>query len=38
MIDLGTLAGLHERTLAAYCRRSDTWRVLPLAELVAQRR
>jgi hypothetical protein len=37
MIDLGTLAGLHEHRhqLAAYCPRCDRWSVLPLAELVA---
>jgi len=37
MIDLGTLAGLHEHghELHAYCPRCDTWRVLPLAQLVA---
>jgi len=33
MIDLGSLAGLHEHdhSLAADCRRCDAWRVLPLA-------
>ena len=38
MIDLGTLAGLyrHQHQLAAYCPCCDRWRVLPLAELVAQ--
>jgi hypothetical protein len=38
MIDLGSLAGLHEQdhSLAADCRRCDTWRVLPLAEMVAE--
>ena len=38
MIDLGSIAGLHEHghQLAAYCRRCDAWRVLPLAEMVAQ--
>lgn len=38
MIDLGTLAGLHEHehTLAAHCARCGRWSVLPLAELVAQ--
>jgi hypothetical protein len=38
MIDLGTLAGLHEpdHQLAVYCPRCDTWRVLPLAEMVAE--
>jgi hypothetical protein len=37
MIDLSTLAGLHEHRhrLDAYCPRCDRWRVLPLAELVA---
>jgi len=37
MIDLGTLGGLltHGHQLAAYRPRCDTWRVLPLAELVA---
>ena len=37
MIDLGTLAGLHEHRheLAAYCPRCDSWRVLPLAEMIA---
>jgi hypothetical protein len=37
MIDLSTLAGLHEHRdqLAAYCPRCDRWSVLPLAELVA---
>jgi len=38
MIDLGTLAGLleHRHEIAAYCPRCDRWRLLPLAELVAQ--
>jgi RNase P subunit RPR2 len=38
MIDLGSLAGLHEHDheLRAYCPRCDRWSVLPLAELVAQ--
>ena len=38
MIDLGSLAGLHEHRheIAAYCPRCDRWAVLPLAELVAQ--
>ncbi len=38
IIDLGTIAGLHERDhqLAAYCRRCDAWRVLPLGECVGQ--
>jgi len=38
VIDLGTLAGLHahDHQLAAYCPRCDAWRVLPLAEMVAQ--
>jgi hypothetical protein len=37
MIDLGTIAGLHEHDhqLAAYCPRCDARRVLPLAETVA---
>jgi len=37
-IDLGTLTGLNENhhQLDAYCPRCDKWRVLPLAELVAQ--
>lgn len=37
MIDLGTLAGLHEHRhqLAAYCARCDRWRTLPLADRVA---
>lgn len=37
IIDLGTLAGLHEHQheLHAYCPRCDRWRTLPLAELVA---
>ena len=38
MIDLGTLASLHEHRhrLDAYCPRCNRWRKLPLAELVAQ--
>jgi len=38
MIDLGTLAGLHEHhhRLDAYCPRCDRWRMLPLADVVAQ--
>lgn len=38
MIDLGSVAGLHEHghQLAAYCPRCDAWRVLPLDEMVAQ--
>ena len=38
VIDLGTLAGVHahDHQLAAYCPRCDAWRVLPLAEMVAQ--
>ena len=38
MIDLGTVAGLHEHDheLRAYCQRCDRWAVLPLADLVAQ--
>jgi RNase P subunit RPR2 len=37
MIDLGSIAGLHERnhTLAAYCPRCDRWAVLPLAAMIA---
>jgi hypothetical protein len=37
MINLGTLGDLleHDHGLAAYCPRCDTWRVLPLAEMVA---
>ena len=37
MTDLGTLAGLlqHEHQVAAYCLRCDSWRVLPLAVMVA---
>jgi RNase P subunit RPR2 len=37
MIELGTLAGLlaNRHELAAYCPRCDTWRVLPLAAMVA---
>ena len=38
MIDLGTLAGLHEHqhALAAYCQRCDRWSILPLARLIEQ--
>jgi hypothetical protein len=38
MIDPSTLAGLHEHRhqLAAYYPRCDRWRVLPLADLIAQ--
>jgi hypothetical protein len=38
MIDLGSITGLHQHNhqLANYCPRCDTWRVLPLAEMVAQ--
>ncbi|MGB7739629.1 MAG: hypothetical protein WBM03_10990 [Steroidobacteraceae bacterium] len=38
MIDLGSIAGLHERDhqLAAYCPRCDAWRVLPLGEWVSR--
>jgi len=37
MIDLGTLAGLHQHNheLHAYCVACDRWREIPLAELVA---
>lgn len=37
MIDLGALGGLlqHDHQLAAYCPRCDSWRLLPLADLVA---
>ena len=40
MIDLGTLAGLHEHQheLHAYCLRCDRWRVLPLDRMVAEGR
>jgi hypothetical protein len=36
MIDLGSIAGLHEREheLHAYCHRCDRWRVLDLALMV----
>jgi hypothetical protein len=36
MIDLGSIAGLHERhhELAAYCERCDRWAVLPLADMI----
>jgi hypothetical protein len=35
MIDLGSIAGLHEHNheLRAYCPRCDRWAVLPLAAL-----
>jgi hypothetical protein len=38
MIDLGTLAGLHDHRheLHAYCLRCDRWNVLPLEQMVAQ--
>jgi len=38
MVALGTLAGLleHRHRLYAYCPPCDRWRVLPLADLVAQ--
>jgi hypothetical protein len=36
VIDLGSIAGLHEHELRAYCARCDRWSVLPLAGLVAQ--
>jgi RNase P subunit RPR2 len=38
MIDLGILAGLHrhQHQLAAYCPRCDAWRLLPIAEMIAQ--
>ena len=38
MIDLGTLAGLHEHRhrLDAYCKRCDRWAELPLGKLVAR--
>jgi len=37
MIDLGSIAGLHDRnhTLAAYCPTCYRWAVLPLAEMIA---
>jgi hypothetical protein len=37
MIDLGTLAGLHEcqHELHAYCRTCDRWQAIDLARLVA---
>jgi RNase P subunit RPR2 len=37
MIDLGSIAGLHEHDheLRAYCLRCDRWAVLPLANLVS---
>jgi hypothetical protein len=37
MIDLGSIAGLHERQheLHVYCARCDRWAQLPLAQLVA---
>ena len=38
MIDLGTLAGLHEHRheLHAYCLRCDRWRTLPLGSMIAE--
>ena len=38
MIDLGSIAGLHEHDdqIAAYCPCCDAWRVLPLDEWVSQ--
>ena len=38
MIDLGSIAGLHEHDhqLAAYCPRCDAWRLLPLGEWISQ--
>lgn len=38
MIDLGTLAGLHEHQheLLAYCLRCDRWRTLDVAHMVRQ--
>ena len=38
MIDLGTLAGLHQHRheLHAYCLHCDRWTVLPLETLVTQ--
>jgi RNase P subunit RPR2 len=38
MIDLGSIAGLHEHNheLRAYCSRCDRWAVLPLAQFVSQ--
>lgn len=38
MIELGGLARLHahDHRLAAYCPRCDAWRLMPLAEMVAQ--
>jgi hypothetical protein len=38
MIDLGTLAGLHEHQheLHAYCLHCDRWTALPLSRMVAQ--
>jgi hypothetical protein len=38
MIDLGSIAGLHEHDheLHVYCPRCDAWRVLPLGEWVSQ--
>ena len=40
MIDLGSIAGLHEHRheLHAYCQRCDRWSILPLADLVASGR
>ena len=39
-VDLGTVAGLHERQheLHAYCRHCDRWRVLDLARMVREGR
>jgi len=38
MIDLGTLAGLHQHSheLHAYCLRCDRWRVLDLGRMVSE--
>jgi len=38
MIDLGTIAGLHEHRheLHAYCLRCDRWSVLPLQRMLAE--
>ena len=40
MIDLGSIAGLHEHDheLHAYCHRCDRWRVLPLGQWVSEGR
>lgn len=40
MIDLGSIAGLHDRNheLHAYCSCCDRWRVLDLAAMVRQGR